>query len=154
MLQQRGLRGVRHDHVWSQNLRRNGPAVDGNRRPPPHHGETLTEGGIAFGKRVRDMDRVVVSTTMENAGHNVLLIRDDIAQRIIALKAHTGSDILLYCGPNWSNPESCKPWSIPCFPCPKRAALKNSSKPDIHVGILAHNPKVGGSNLPPQLKAA
>jgi dihydrofolate reductase len=99
MLQQRGLRGGRHDHVWSQNLRRNGPAVDGNRRPPPHHGETLTEGGIAFGKQVRDMDRVVVSTTMENAGHNVLLIRDDIAQRIIALKAHTGSDILLYCGP-------------------------------------------------------
>jgi dihydrofolate reductase len=65
----------------------------------PHHGETLTEGDVAFGKRVRDMDKVVVSTTMENAGHNVLLIRDDIAQRIIALKAHTGSDILLYCGP-------------------------------------------------------
>jgi hypothetical protein len=154
MLQQRGLRGVRHDHVWSQNLRRNGPAVDGNRRPPPHHGETLTEGGIAFGKQVRDMDRVVVSTTMENAGHNVLLIRDDIAQRIIALKAHTGSDILLYCGPNWSNPESCKPWSIPCFPC--RSAPRSRTHPNRtytwEFWLITQRSEV--QILPPQLKAA
>jgi dihydrofolate reductase len=44
----------------------------------PHHGETLTEGDVAFGKRVRDMEKIVVSTTLEHAGRNVILIRDNI----------------------------------------------------------------------------
>jgi dihydrofolate reductase len=65
----------------------------------PGHGEKLTEGDIAFGKRVRDMKKFVVSTTLERTGRNAVIIRDDIGQRIIELKTQTGSDILLYCGP-------------------------------------------------------
>ena len=65
----------------------------------PHHGETPTEGDVAFGKRVRDMKKIVVSTTLEHAGRNAILIRDNIAERIIELKMQTDSDILLYCGP-------------------------------------------------------
>ena len=34
----------------------------------PHHGDTLAEGDVAGGKRVRDMEKVVVSTTLEHAG--------------------------------------------------------------------------------------
>jgi dihydrofolate reductase len=65
----------------------------------PHHGETLTEGDVAFGKRVRDMKKIVVSTTLEHAGRNAILIRDNMAERIIELKRQPDSDILLYCGP-------------------------------------------------------
>jgi len=64
-----------------------------------HHGEALTDGDVAFGKRVRDMEKIVVSTTLEHAGSNAILIRDNIAERIIELKRQSDSDILLYCGP-------------------------------------------------------
>jgi len=48
---------------------------------------------------VRDLEKIVVSTTLEHAGRNAVLIRDNIAERIIELKMQAGSDILLYCGP-------------------------------------------------------
>lgn len=63
-----------------------------------HHGETLTQGDVSFGKRVRDMKKIVVSSTMKHAGPNAILIRDHVAEQIRDLKAQTGSDILLYCG--------------------------------------------------------
>jgi len=62
-------------------------------------GKKLTEGDIAFGKRVRDMKKVVVSTTMKRASPNVTLVQGRVAEQIGELKARAGSDILLYGGP-------------------------------------------------------
>jgi dihydrofolate reductase len=65
----------------------------------PLEDETITEGDVTFGKRVRAMKKIVVSTTLEAVGRNAIVVRDNIPERIMELKMIEGPDILLYCGP-------------------------------------------------------
>lgn len=69
--------------------------ADGN----PPSGLTVTDGDVTFGKRVRDMHKIVLSTTLEHVDGNATLIRENLAEEITKIKAQPGTDILLYCGP-------------------------------------------------------
>jgi uncharacterized protein YndB with AHSA1/START domain/dihydrofolate reductase len=53
---------------------------------------------VEFAAIFKDLDRIVVSSTLDDAtGHTV--IRDDVAGQIAAAKEHARRDLLLICGP-------------------------------------------------------
>ena len=60
---------------------------------------SVTELDVEFAGIFGKMERIVVSTTLRDVGANTVVISDDVAARIGELKAQSGSDLLLICGP-------------------------------------------------------
>jgi dihydrofolate reductase len=69
--------------------------ADGNAPP----GVSDTEADRAFGRRLRELRKIVISTTLDQAEERATVIGDNLAGQIAAIKNQPGSDILLYCGP-------------------------------------------------------
>jgi dihydrofolate reductase len=53
---------------------------------------------VEFAQIFREMTRIVVSRTLREVGDQAILINDDVAGRISALKEEPGRDLLLICG--------------------------------------------------------
>lgn len=62
-------------------------------------GVSDTEGDRAFGRHLRELRKIVISTTMESVEGRAAVIQENLAEQITAIKKQPGSDILLYCGP-------------------------------------------------------
>jgi dihydrofolate reductase len=60
---------------------------------------SVTELEVEFAQIFREMTRIVVSRTLRGVGDKAILINDDVAGRISALKEEPGRDLLLICGP-------------------------------------------------------
>lgn len=58
----------------------------------------VTARDVEFAEIFRKMTRIVVSRTLDEMDGNAILIKDDIAGRISALKEQPGRDLLLICG--------------------------------------------------------
>jgi dihydrofolate reductase len=52
-----------------------------------------------FGRRLHDIHKIVISTTLDQVDANATFIGDNLAAEIAAVKSKPGTDILLYCGP-------------------------------------------------------
>jgi dihydrofolate reductase len=60
---------------------------------------SVTELDVEFAQIFRKMTRIVVSRTLREVGDQTILINDDVAGRISALKEEPGRTLLLICGP-------------------------------------------------------
>lgn len=60
---------------------------------------TLDPGERAFAEIFRSLPRVVCSRTLRAVDSKAILINDNLAAKIAALKAQPGADLLLLCGP-------------------------------------------------------
>jgi dihydrofolate reductase len=60
---------------------------------------SVTELDVEFAQIFRKMTRIVVSRTLREVGDQTILINDDVAGRISALKEEPGRNLLLICGP-------------------------------------------------------
>lgn len=54
---------------------------------------------VDFARIFRDMTRVVVSTSLREVDPKAVLVGDDVAGSIAAIKEQAGRDLLLICGP-------------------------------------------------------
>jgi dihydrofolate reductase len=54
---------------------------------------------VDFGRIFRDMTRIVVSTSLSEVDPKAVLVADDVAGSIAAIKERPGRDLLLICGP-------------------------------------------------------
>jgi dihydrofolate reductase len=64
---------------------------------PPGAPDTAAD--RAFGRRLQELRKIVISTTLDPAEERATVIRDNLTDQITAIKNQPGSDILLYCGP-------------------------------------------------------
>jgi dihydrofolate reductase len=60
---------------------------------------SVTELDVEFAQIFRKMTRIVVSRTLREVGDQTILINNDVAGRISALKEEPGRTLLLICGP-------------------------------------------------------
>ena len=60
---------------------------------------SVTQLGVEFAEIFRKMTRIVVSRTLGEVDDQTIVIDDDLAGRISALKDQPGRDLLLICGP-------------------------------------------------------
>lgn len=60
---------------------------------------TVPPTDVAFAKIFRSLQRIVVSKTLQAPDTNTIVISDNIAAQINALKQQPGKDLLLICGP-------------------------------------------------------
>lgn len=60
---------------------------------------TVPPTDVAFAKIFRQLKRIVISKTFQTAHDNTLILRDNLAAQITALKQQPGKDLLLICGP-------------------------------------------------------
>ncbi len=54
---------------------------------------------LRWTKRLMEMDKFVVSTTLHDLGDNTSVIASDVAGELAKLKERSGGDLLLQCGP-------------------------------------------------------
>jgi dihydrofolate reductase len=67
---------------------------------PPEEAGALTERDHEFAALQRAMTRVVVSRTLDDAGGTRVVVRERVAEELLALKRRPGRDVVLSCGPD------------------------------------------------------
>lgn len=55
---------------------------------------------LRWAQRLRDMNKFVLSRTLENVGGNTIVLGSDIAEKLATLKRQPGGNLLLLCGPS------------------------------------------------------